>query len=104
MADEVIVIQTTLPGDWNEALVGAWCHALVESGFAACAQRSRIASTYRWDGDVESADEWRIQCKTDATRKGALIAAILDDHPYDVPMILTFSAETSADYAAWVSE
>ena len=104
MADEVIVIQTTLPGDWNEALVGAWCHALVESGFAACAQRSRIASTYRWDGDVESADEWRIQCKTDATRKGALIAAILDDHPYDVPMILAFSAETSADYAAWVSE
>ena len=104
MADEVIVIQTTLPGDWNEALVGAWCHALVESGLAACAQRSQIASTYRWDGDVESNDEWRIQCKTDATRKGALIAAILDDHPYDVPMILAFSAETSADYAAWVSE
>ncbi|MDC0183999.1 divalent-cation tolerance protein CutA [Candidatus Poseidoniales archaeon] len=104
MADGVIVIQTTLPGDWNEALVGAWCHALVESGLAACAQRSRIASTYRWDGGVESADEWRIQYKTDATRKGALIAAILDDHPYDIPMILAFSAETSADYAAWVSE
>lgn len=104
MTDEVIVIQTTLPGDWNEALVGAWCHVLVEGGLAACAQRSRIASTYRWDGDVESADEWRIQCKTDATRKGALIAAILDDHPYDIPMILAFSAETSADYAAWVSE
>ena len=104
MADGVIVIQTTLPGDWNEALVGAWCHVLVEGGLAACAQRSRIASTYRWDGDVESADEWRIQCKTDATRKGALIAAILDDHPYDIPMILAFSAETSADYAAWVSE
>lgn len=99
-----MVVQTTLPGEWNEARAGAWCYELVEAGLAACAQRSRIESVYRWEGAVESAQEWRIQCKTDAARKDSLIAAIRADHPYDVPMILAFTAETSDDFAAWISE
>lgn len=103
MAEQVIVVQTTLPGEWNEALTGAWCYALVEAGLAACAQRSKITSIYRWDGEVESAPEWRIQCKTDEARKDALMGAIRADHPYDVPMIIAFTVETSADFAAWVS-
>jgi len=98
------VVQTTLPGEWTEVRAGAWCYALVEAGLAACAQRSKITSIYRWDGEVESASEWRIQCKTDAARKDALIGAIRTDHPYDIPMIIAFTAETSADFAAWVGE
>ncbi len=104
MVEEVVVVQTTLPGEWNEARVGSWCYDLVEAGLAACAQRSKITSTYRWEGEVESAAEWRIQCKTDTARKYALIDAIRAVHPYDVPMIVAFTAETSADFAAWISQ
>jgi len=104
MSEEIVVVQTTLPGEWNETRAGAWCYELVANGLTACAQRSRIDSIYRWEGAVESAPEWRIQFKTDAARKDALIDAIRADHPYDVPMIIAFTAETSPDFAAWVSE
>tara|TARA_B100000959_G_scaffold253566_1_gene284522 strand:- start:1079 stop:1393 length:315 start_codon:yes stop_codon:yes gene_type:complete len=102
MAGSVWVVQTTLPGDWIEPLAGQWCATLVESELAACVQRNRVTSVFRWEGSIESSEEWRIQIKTSESRKDGLIALILKEHPYETPQITAWKAESSDGYADWV--
>lgn len=102
MAGSVWIVQTTLPGDWIEPLVGQWCTALVESGHAACVQRSRVTSLYRWEGAIESSEEWRIQAKSSSSSKDDLIGIMLKEHPYETPQIVAWAAESSDEYADWV--
>ncbi len=102
MNQAVWVVQTTLPGDWIEAVVGAWSASLVDSGLAACVQRDRITSVYSWEGATESSEEWRIEIKSSAVKKDALIEAILADHPYDTPQIVAWEASSTSEYSDWV--
>tara|TARA_B100000029_G_scaffold402326_1_gene401787 strand:- start:424 stop:738 length:315 start_codon:yes stop_codon:yes gene_type:complete len=102
MAGTVWVVQTTLPGEWIEPLVGQWCSNLVESGLAACVQRSKVSSVYRWEGSIESSEEWRVQAKTSSSSKDDLIEAMLREHPYDNPQIAAWEADSSDEYADWV--
>jgi len=60
MNQVIWVVQTTLPGNWIEAIVGAWSAALVENGLAACVQRDLITSVYSWEGATQSSEEWRL--------------------------------------------
>jgi len=70
----------------------------------ACAHHSKISSTYRWEDAIQSDPEWRIQCKTSENSKQSLIDEIHSKHPYDLPMVIWFKAETSSDFAEWVNE
>ncbi|MEO2114992.1 MAG: divalent-cation tolerance protein CutA [Candidatus Poseidoniia archaeon] len=102
MADTICIIQTTLPGEWTESIVGEWSTSLVQDGIAACVQRSRITSVYRWEESLESTEEWRVQLKTSTHNKERLVEAILSSHPYDTPQIISWNAETTSDYASWI--
>ena len=63
--------------------------AAVERRLAACAQLTGpVTSTYRWQGRVETATEWRVQFKTAADRADELVAHVTAGHPYDVPEVL----------------
>ncbi|SDX95615.1 divalent cation tolerance protein [Micromonospora pattaloongensis] len=80
--------------------------AAVTGRLAACAQvGAALTSTYRWQGRIETAEEWPVQFKTADDRVEALVGYLRGAHPYDVPEILV-SAVTSAnpDYTAWVRE
>ncbi|HJO42944.1 MAG TPA: divalent cation tolerance protein CutA [Candidatus Thalassarchaeaceae archaeon] len=103
MADEVWVVQTTLPIEWLEPLVGEWCYNIISQDLAACAQRHSITSMFKWEDEVQSAEEWRIQFKTTFSKKDHLISIITSEHPYDVPMIIAFAAETTSEYAEWAN-
>ncbi|MDP6318481.1 MAG: divalent cation tolerance protein CutA [Candidatus Thalassarchaeaceae archaeon] len=103
MADEVWVVQTTLPIEWLEPLVGEWCYNIISQDLAACVQRQTITSMYKWEDKVQSSEEWRIQFKTTFSKKASLISKITSEHPYDVPMILAFAAETTPEYAEWAN-
>lgn len=76
----------------------------VERRLAACAQVSGpIASTYRWQGEVQSASEWVTTCKTKAACLGSLMDALRAAHSYEVPEIIAASVEAGdRDYLAWV--
>ena len=102
MNQVIWVVQTTLPGDWIEAIVGAWSAALVENGLAACVQRDLITSVYSWEGATQSSEEWRLEIKTSAENKEALIEAIIADHPYDTPQIAAWGASSTSSYSYWV--
>ena len=77
----------------------------VEARLAACAQVvGPIASTYRWQGFVEQADEWLLLLKTTRERFAALAEHIRGEHTYETPEILAFPVEAgSADYLRWIS-
>ena len=96
------IIQTTLPGTWIEAEVGAFAQTLLEAG-AACVQHSSIRSTYKWEGKIESSPEWRLQLKVDQSHFDTVLAALKETHPYDVPQIVHWAAESTQEYADWVN-
>ncbi|MGB1458780.1 MAG: divalent-cation tolerance protein CutA [Candidatus Thalassarchaeaceae archaeon] len=102
MKSSVWVVETTLPENWSEAMVGEWCYKLVDAGLMACAHRSKTTSTYRWEGAVHSDREWLIQCKTSESKKQSLIDEIQNNHPYDLPMVIFFETQSTAEYAEWV--
>ena len=79
---------------------------LVRQRLAGCVQIvGPISSTYWWNGEIETADEWLCLIKTEAERYGAVEEAIRAVHPYDVPEVLAMPvAAGSAGYLAWLSE
>jgi len=78
--------------------------ALVERRLAGCIQViGPITSTYRWQGEIETASEWLCVIKSRQDLYDALEAAILEMHPYDVPEILvTPVTGGSESYLDWL--
>ena len=78
--------------------------ALIEQRLAACVQIvGPITSTYRWQGEIETAEEWLCLIKTRSDLYEQLEAAIREVHPYDVPEILAVPVVAgSEDYLAWL--
>ncbi len=76
----------------------------VEQRLAACGQViGPVASTYRWEGKVERAEEWRCLLKTTRARYPELERHILRTHSYRVPEITaTAIAAGAADYLDWI--
>lgn len=81
----------------------AMADALVGEGLAACVQLAAVASTYRWQGAVECAEEWRV-VKTTTLAAAAAAARIAALHAYELPEIMTHAVDAAPGYAAWVAE
>jgi periplasmic divalent cation tolerance protein len=79
---------------------------LVEKRVAGCVQiLGPVSSTYRWQGEIETADEWLCLIKSKEDRYADLERAILEVHSYDVPEILAMPVVAgSADYLQWLAE
>src|ERR1700677_630492 len=80
--------------------------AAVTARLAACAQVSGpVASTYRWDGELERTEEWVVQFKLPADRYEELAAFIAERHSYDEPEIVAVPVVAgSAAYLKWVRD
>ncbi|MEM6447929.1 MAG: divalent-cation tolerance protein CutA [Cyanobacteria bacterium P01_D01_bin.123] len=79
---------------------------LVEQRLAACVQVvGPISSTYRWEGEVQVAEEWQCQIKTRAEIFNVLKESIRKHHSYDTPEIVAMPiALGSADYLTWIEK
>lgn len=77
---------------------------LVEAGLVACAQvDGPITSLYRWDGKVETAQEFRLTLKFAADRETAVRAWVHERHGYQTPQWLGVRADiVSKNYLNWV--
>lgn len=100
MTDKRIVLSTA--GSADEAHKIA--HHLVEQRLAACVNIvPRIESIYRWQGKVESSEEWLLLIKTTAEKYAAVRDAIRQLHSYQVPECVAITIEDgSADYLEWI--
>ena len=79
--------------------------SLVESRLAACVNLvPGIRSVYRWEGEVEEADEVLLVAKTTAARLEELERALVGLHPYDVPECVALDpSRVEASYLAWLA-
>jgi len=79
----------------------ALAHHLVEQRLAACVNLlPAMRSVYRWQGQIEQAEEIQLVIKTCVDRLDALSAAIRLHHPYELPEIVAIS--TSAGLPAYL--
>ncbi len=78
--------------------------AMVEEGFAACANiLGPCSSIYRWEGKVETVTEVPALFKVAAEGTGSLVAEIAKRHSYDVPAVVGWTDTVAhAPYANWV--
>ncbi|TNC28465.1 divalent-cation tolerance protein CutA [Amycolatopsis alkalitolerans] len=100
MPDHVIVTTTI---DSEEAARGLAGRA-VSARLGACAQIiGPVTSVYRWEGEVHSDPEWRVEIKTAADRVPPLVSLLKSAHGYDVPEIIATPIEGgSTDYLDWL--
>jgi periplasmic divalent cation tolerance protein len=100
MTDTIQVITTTD----TKADAQAIARALVEKRLAGCVQIiGPITSTYRWQGEIETAEEWLCLIKSRQDLYEALEEAIREVHPYDVPEILAVPVVAgSKSYLDWL--
>ncbi|SRR5712692_3699337 len=102
MTDKLLVLTTT--GSEIEARKIA--AALVERRLAACVNIvPRIQSVYRWQAEVEQAEEYLLLIKTVKTREEQVRSTICELHSYDVPECIAISIESgSAEYFKWLED
>jgi periplasmic divalent cation tolerance protein len=79
---------------------------LVENQAAACVQVvGPMESTYRWEGALETNEEWRCLIKTEKRHFNAVRRLISAMHPYEVPEIISLPIlQGSREYLGWISE
>ena len=103
IASHIVVVLVTCP---SVAVARTISRRLIEQRLAACVNLvPRIESAFRWQGKIERCAESLLIIKTARRRFPALKAAILKQHPYDVPEIIGWPLATGhAPYLRWVLE
>jgi periplasmic divalent cation tolerance protein len=99
--DAMLVITNMPDRDKAEALA----RKLVDSRLAACVNiMAECDSIYVWEGKTESAREVPLLIKTQSRLYRSVEAAILDDHPYELPEIVAVSfSDGSPEYLRWIA-
>ncbi len=101
MSDHIQITTTTE----HERDAEGIARSLVQRRLAACVQVvGPVASTYRWQGDLETAQEWQCQIKTRRALYETVEAAIIELHPYDVPEIVVTEIVLGTAYGKWFDE
>ena len=80
--------------------------ALTGKRLAACVQvLGPLTSTYRWEGKIETAQEYLCLIKTRGELYGALEDAIKENHSYETPEIIaTPIVDGNKDYLNWIAK
>jgi periplasmic divalent cation tolerance protein len=103
MADEYVIVLTTLPVD---ADASSFARTLVGERLAACASvLAPMTSIYTWEGDVAEEQERQVVLKTSREAVPALWDRVRVLHPYDVPEFVVVPIVDGNDaYLRWIDE
>ena len=101
MTDFQIILCTCADPDQAKKIA----HELVERQLAACVNiLPGIHSIYRWQGNVESAEEVLLLIKTRAALSAEVQSTIAAFHSYEIPEFLALPiAGGSEAYLAWLT-
>jgi periplasmic divalent cation tolerance protein len=101
MSDYIQVMTTTEKKEEAQRIA----RVLVEKRLAGCVQvLGPITSTYWWQDQVESAEEWLCFIKSSRQLYPELETTITEVHPYDTPEIIATPIVTgSRDYLSWLA-
>jgi periplasmic divalent cation tolerance protein len=103
MTEKYILVLCTCPEDVVAARIA---NTLVEEKLAACVNRlSRMSSTYRWEGKVQTETEALLLIKTTERLFAPLSERIRALHPYEVPEVIALPIENGSErYLAWLGQ
>jgi periplasmic divalent cation tolerance protein len=101
MSAEHVIVTSTAD---SEQAARALAAGVIGAKLGACAQVvGPITSLFRWEGEVQTEQEWRVEVKTAADRVATLTEHIKANHSYDVPeVIATPITGGSAEYLSWL--
>ena len=78
---------------------------LMQEKTIACANiQSPHFAIYQWNDKVVEDNETCVVFKAPWSNKDKVIARLRELHPYDLPGIIVLDAQTSPDYAAWLTK
>ncbi|MBI3480283.1 MAG: divalent-cation tolerance protein CutA [Nitrosomonadales bacterium] len=99
----VLLVITNLP---DGAAAEKLARKIIEARAAACVnQLAPCVSTYRWQGNIETANEVPLLIKTTQDAYPRLEALICEAHPYELPEIVAVPVEAGLPaYLGWVNE
>ena len=102
MTDKRIVLTTAA----SEEEARKIARQLVERRIAACVNLvPKITSIYRWQGNIDEAQEWLLIVKTTAAAFGQVREAIAELHSYELPECVSLAIEDgSPAYLQWIAE
>ena len=98
-----ILVYITCESDVQASSIG---HILVEQGLAACANVvPQMNSIYKWEGEVQTADESVLILKTRATLLPKLQEIVLELHSYDNPCVVALPITGgNPAFLKWIEE
>lgn len=79
---------------------------LIQNNFAACVSIiQNVLSVYEWEGKVENRPEFTLKIKTSKQNLDLLEKLILENHPDDVPEIISVKIEEGLkSYLDWLED
>ena len=101
---EALVVLCTAPSE--PSVIDRLARGLVKARLAACVNViPGVHSTYRWQGEVETASETQLVIKTNTERFDLLCSWLEEHHPYDTPEVLALPVTgASAAYVSWLHQ
>ena len=99
---QILMVMSNAP---DQATAHALARALIEAKLAACVNvLPGVQSVYRWQGQIEQADEVALLIKTTRQNYAQLQQLLVSAHPYDVPELIAWPiTEGYAPYLHWVA-
>lgn len=95
-----IIVSTTI--DTKETAYQI-ANLLVDKKLAACVQIDAVSSIYSWKGQVQEAEEYRLQIKTRENLYDDVAVQIRMMHTYETPEIIaTPMSHISEAYGTWM--
>ena len=89
----------------NEEAAQTASEELVGLRLAACGQVSRILSTYRWNDEIVSSEEYLLTLKTSAECLNGIADYVGKTHEYEVSEIIATPVLWAEErYSAWIEE
>ncbi|RBA24830.1 divalent-cation tolerance protein CutA [Herminiimonas fonticola] len=103
LASQALLVLTNAP---NEEAAEQLGRLIVERRLAACVNiLPAMRSIYRWEGQLEEANEVAMQIKTTAAHYTELEAVIKAAHPYAVPEIIAIPiVDGLPAYLDWITQ
>lgn len=103
MSPEHVIVASTTD---NENAARQLAAGAIAARLGACAQVvGPITSVFRWEGEVQTEQEWRVEIKTAGDRVAALTEHIRHNHGYDVPEIIAVPVTDGLPaYLEWITE
>ena len=86
----------------NESQAQETLRRLLENRLIGCGYVQQLATSYWWEGKIESKVEWILKGKTTQEFAPFALEDIQSNHPYEIPYISQTQTMVSGEYYEWL--